>query len=207
METNKRKPHRFAELSAAAVTLFLFAGTFAQDLPKTIRGYKVHRADVAIQASPHTATSGPASLVTIGDPKLTEISLAGITFEVPARISGVPESGRVDFLDFHDFRVNGLKVDVEEYRTPFSLKKNEEIVLPKPATLFIGSGQVLNAAWKEFSGSDEDWLVTGRVFVFGRFRKFGFEFKRVVPIDISLKIGNPLTASRDSSAPAVPSSK
>ena len=207
MKTDKRKSHLFAALSAAAATLFLFAAAFAQDLPKTIRGYKVHRADVAIQASPGPESGKSFAAINVGDPKLTDVSLTGISFEVPAQIIWIPESGRVDFLTFHDFRVNGLSVDVEEYRTPFSFRKNETIELPKPATLFIGSGQVLNAAWKEFSDSNEDWLVTGRVFVFGRFRKFGFEFKRVVPIDVSLTIKNPLTAARERSKPDVPAGK
>lgn len=207
MKTNKGKTLHFSALSAAAIALVFCSAGFAQELPKSIRGYKVHRADVAVHTSPQTSPTGSNAIVTVGEPTLTDISITGISIEFPARISGVPESGRVDFLTFHDFRLNGLKVDVEEYRTSFSFKKYQEIVLPKPATLFIGSGQVLNAAWKEFSGSDEDWLVTGRVFVFGRFKKFGFEFKRVIPIDISLKIRNPLASARDSAPPAVPLSK
>jgi hypothetical protein len=36
------------------------------------------------------------------------------------------------------------------------------------------------------------WPVTGRVYVFGRFKKFLFSFKRVVPVELSLTLPNPL---------------
>ena len=36
------------------------------------------------------------------------------------------------------------------------------------------------------------WSVTGTVFVFGKFKKYGINFKRVVPIKIDLTIANPL---------------
>ena len=37
-----------------------------------------------------------------------------------------------------------------------------------------------------------EWIVTGRVFVFGKFRRYGLYHKRVVPIDLNLTIKNPL---------------
>lgn len=44
------------------------------------------------------------------------------------------------------------------------------------------------------TAAKDEWTVTGRVFVFGRFKKFGFDFKRVVPVEINLKIKNPLNS-------------
>jgi hypothetical protein len=45
---------------------------------------------------------------------------------------------------------------------------------------------------REMRDSKKEWTITGRVFVFGKFRKFGFEHKRVVPIDIHLTVANPI---------------
>jgi hypothetical protein len=67
--------------------------------------------------------------------------------------------------------------------------------MPKAATIFIPACQILNAAWNEVSGSKKEWIVTGRVFVFGKFRKLGFSFKRVVPVEVKLMINNPLRGS------------
>ena len=48
------------------------------------------------------------------------------------------------------------------------------------------------AARRELIESKKEWQVTGTVFIFGKFKKFGFGFKRVVPVKINLKIDNPL---------------
>jgi hypothetical protein len=57
----------------------------------------------------------------------------------------------------------------------------------------------LRGAVRELKDSKEEWSVTGRVFVFGKFKKFGFNFKRVVPVEINIKIKNPLRAGEVSS--------
>ncbi|MCY7377045.1 MAG: hypothetical protein LH472_13885, partial [Pyrinomonadaceae bacterium] len=109
-----------------------------------------------------------------------------------AEIDSPEQSGKIDFLTFHDFRVNGLAVDVEEYQESFEFKKNQTIALPKPVKIFVGAGQTLRGALSEWRNSKDEWTVTGRIFVFGHFKKAGFKFKRVVPIEINLKIENPL---------------
>jgi hypothetical protein len=62
---------------------------------------------------------------------------------------------------------------------------------PKPVRVSLGYGQAFRGALAEWRRSKEFWQVRGRVFVFGRFKKFGLNFKRVVPIDIDLEIRNP----------------
>jgi len=64
--------------------------------------------------------------------------------------------------------------------------------LPKPIKIFLNTGQVLRGALSELKQSKEEWTVTGRVFAFGQFKKSFLKFKRVVPIEINLKIKNPL---------------
>lgn len=176
------------------LTVLFTLPALAQELPKEIRGYKVHKTNISVKTISANAPSknGPEALVKIGDPSVAAVSLTGITLEIPAEITAFDQSGRVDFLTFHDFKVDGLAVDVEEYRSAFSFKKNELVILPKPARLFLGTGQIVKRAWKEISETKKEWTITGRVFVFGKFKKLGFSFKRVVPVDINIRIDNPL---------------
>lgn len=178
--------------------LFLFITlAAAQDLPDQIRGYKVYKAKVSVK----NQTSGTIksetkdeseAFVKVGEPELVDVSLTGVTLEMSAEIVAPAQSGTIDFLTFKDFRVNGLTVSVEEYKESFEFKKNQPIVLPKPVKIFIGAGQTLRGALMEFKDSKDEWTVTGTVFVFGRFKKSFLKFKRVVPVEVNLKIKNPL---------------
>ena len=93
---------------------------------------------------------------------------------------------------FKDFKVNGLAVEIEEYANPFEFKKNEPVRLPKPIKIFLSAKQAVKGALSELRNSQEEWMVTGTVLVFGRFKKWGFSAKRVVPVEVSVKIKNPL---------------
>lgn len=178
--------------SLSLLLLALAAGAISQDLPDKIRGYKVYADKISVSAgTPDKARHADAS-VKIGDPTLIEAGLTGIVFELPAEVIAARQSGKVDFFSFHEVKVNGISVDVEEYRHPFSFKKGESVLLPKPARISLPVTSVVEAAWQEMSDSKADWTVTGRVFVFGRFRKFGMYHKRVVPVDFEVKIKNPL---------------
>ena len=154
----------------------------------------MHRDAVTVKSaetdSPDASTD---AVLNVGDPVLTDVGLNGVSFEVTANITTARQSGTVDFLTFHDFRINGVSVNVEEYRHSFSFRKNETIKLPAPAKIFLPTTQLLHGAWREMRESKKRWTVTGRVFVFGRFRRFGFNHRRVIPIDISLTITNPLS--------------
>jgi hypothetical protein len=178
-------------ISLSLLLLVLFTtGIFAQDLPRSIRGYRVHGDKITVSTS---KTEDPTDAsVKIGDPALVEAGLTGVTFELPAEVLAAKQSGKVDFLSFTDVKVNGISVDVEEYSHKFSFKKGEAVPLPKPARIFLPATAVVQAAWREMRESKEDWIVTGRVFVFGRFRKFGMYHKRVVPVDFEIKVRNPL---------------
>ncbi len=166
----------------------------AQDLPKEIRGYKVQKAKITVvnQNEKTSIKDSPEVSVKISEPEVVDVSLTGTKFEISAEINSLKQSGTIDFLTFHDFRVNDLKVEVEEYQESFEFNKNQIIALPKPIAIFLGTGQTLRGALMEMKESKTEWTVTGRIFVFGQFKKSFLKFKRVIPVEINLKIKNPL---------------
>ncbi|HEX8638119.1 MAG TPA: hypothetical protein VF692_08660 [Pyrinomonadaceae bacterium] len=172
----------------------------AQDLPDKIRGYKVYDAIIVVGTANEEFDRKLKSeaQVKIGEPELTEVSFTGVTFELSAEIFGLQQSGTIDFLTFRDFRVNDLAVEIEDYTHSFELKKNQIVKLPKPARISLGATQALRGALRESRESKAEWQVTGRVFVFGKFKKFGFSFKRVVPVEVNIKIKNPLKQMQSS---------
>jgi hypothetical protein len=183
-------------LCAFLCALFLLSFSFggAQDLPKEIRDYKVQRAKISVVNKTESAATEDRAAVSvkIGEPELVDVSLAGITFALSAEIVSSQQSGAVDFLAFQDFRVNDLKVNVEEYKESFEFKKNQPVALPKPIKISLSAGQTLRGAAKEIRESKNLWTVTGRILVFGRFKKSFLKFKRVVPVEVNLRIRNPL---------------
>lgn len=172
--------------------------------PKEIRGYKVESAKVEIkkQKEQKNETSDAASpdadaLIQFGEATIASMTPLGITLEVPVTIAAVKQKGRVDFLAFEDMIVNGTPVTVEDYKHPFDLPTKKAFLLPKPVRLFISLPRALLGALGEWNESKEVWPVTGRVYVFGSFKKFLFKFKRVVPVELELSLSNPLLKKKD----------
>lgn len=186
---------------AAAVLVFILAASIAaaQQLPDRIRGYKVHKQIVTVRetAGPTDASSPMvASRINPEQVALKEISLTGVSFEMPIELSALPHSGRVDFITFSEMTVNGIPVTVDEFRTEFRFRKGEQVLLPSPVTIFVPTHRLVQAAWREMRDSQPMWRVRGRVFVFGRFKRYGIHHKRVVPVDIDINIDNPVIRAR-----------
>lgn len=172
--------------------------------PKEIRGYKVERAKVEIKkpkdakgqdqstGSTAAATTDADALIQFGEPRIAKMTPLGITMEVPVTVSAVKQGGHVDFLTFEDMVVNGTPVTIEDYMRPFDLPNKRAVLLPEPVQVFISTARALLGALGEWNSSKDVWPVTGRVYVFGRFKKFLFSFKRVVPVELSLTLPNPL---------------
>lgn len=182
-------------IAFAAILVFAFVHICdAQELPAKIRGYKVHNAKIEVRSAEDRKPSiaDREAVVTLGKLEVDDYGIAGITLSAGAQISPIDQSGRVEFLTFRDFRVNGIAVDIEEYVHPFAFKKGETISLPKPARIFVGTLNLARAARNELTDPKQKWSVSGTVFVFGKFKKYGMSFKRVVPIKIDLTIPNPL---------------
>jgi hypothetical protein len=163
-------------------------------LPSSIRGYKVRDAKVKIVTSTEKAAEKAANsaFVRLGEPELVDIGFYGATIEVGAEITAGEQTGRVDFLTFRDFRIGGVPVEIDEYDHPFQFKKNQVVAIPKPIRLSLSMFSVPKAVYHELTEQTDELDVTGTVFVFGKFKKMGFEFKRVVPVRIDMKIKNPL---------------
>ncbi|OLE51906.1 MAG: hypothetical protein AUG51_20625 [Acidobacteria bacterium 13_1_20CM_3_53_8] len=175
------------------------ANTSAHTYPSEIRGYKLERAKIKIRHEENArpdqqadALADQDALIEFGEPRLSSFSPLGITLEVPVKIAAVKQGGKVDFLTFEDITVNGTPVTVEDYNHPFDLPNRKPLSLPEPIKLYISTPRALTAALGEWNNSQPTWPVTGRVYVFGRFKKFIMHFKRVVPIELNLSLPNPL---------------
>ena len=173
-----------------AIALFA-SSSAAQQLPSSIRGYSVHRITEKIHSADEQSDStGPT--VTIGPPDIVSLTLTDTTIEAGAEIRGLEQEGEVDFLTFKDIVANGIPLNIEEYAHGFKLKKGEKVVLPFPVRGTVSSLVMARAAYEESTAPKDKWQVTGTVFVFGRFKKMGLTFKRVIPVPVTLTIDNPI---------------
>jgi cell division septation protein DedD len=170
--------------------------------PKEIRGYKVELAKVETKrqgAEGAAKSSGSEvdedALIQLGEPRVASLSPLGITLEIPVTVAAVKQGGRVDFLTFEDMTVNGTSVTFNEYQHPFDLPNDHPLTLPDPVSLYISTPRVMLGVLGEWSQSKDVWPVRGRTYVFGRFKKFLFKFKRVIPVELNLSFRNPLKNS------------
>lgn len=172
----------------------------ARSYPKEIRGYKVERAKVEIKKQKESKGEEASqkvsrdvdALIQFGEASIARMTPLGITLEVPVTVAAVKQKGHVDFLTFEDMVVNDIPVTVEEYNYSFDLPTDKPTLLPNPVRLFISTTRALLGALGEWKEAKEMWPVTGRVYVFGQFKKFIFKFKRVVPVELTLSLPNPL---------------
>jgi hypothetical protein len=173
--------------------------------PDKIRGYKVERTTVEMKRSKSNGanTSGKNGqvslddqsvdqLISFGKPTLARVTPLGITFEVPMVVAPVTQNGKVDFLVFEDMEINGHSVNIADYEHSFKLPNDKSLILKDPLRIYIYLPSALLAALGEWTDSQETWPVKGRVYVFGKFKKSIFNFKRCVPVELDLTMRNPL---------------
>jgi hypothetical protein len=175
------------------------APTAPRAYPREIRGYKVALAKVKIKKSSgekkgdaEESAGDSDALIQFGEARVVSTTPFGLTLEVPVTVAAVKQGGRVDFLTFEDMVVNGMPVTIEDYMHSFELPNKEAISLPQPVRLFISSPRAIVGAINDLSNPQATWPVTGRVYVFGHYKKFIFTAKRVVPVELSLTLPNPL---------------
>jgi hypothetical protein len=207
---------------AMSCVILIFVSSLAtvwpqvHNYPKEIRGYKVERTVVEIK-KPETKSSKSGNdngqtrndgadksdsaansaedvdeLIQLGKPRLARVTPLGITFEVPIVVAPVRQSGHVDFLVFEEMVVNGTSVNIDEYHRAFDLPNKQPLTLREPLRFYIYLPSAMLAALGDWSETKETWPVTGRVYVFGKFKKGLLSFKRVVPVELNLTMRNPL---------------
>lgn len=184
------------------------AGAQTRAYPDKIRGYKVERTVVEVKRSKANGANGSGKngqvslddssvdqLITFGKPTLARATPLGITFEVPMVVAPVTQSGKVDFLVFEGMEINGHSVNISEYEHSFKLPNDKSLTLKDPLRIYIYLPNALLAALGEWTDSQDTWPVTGRVYVFGKFKKSIFSFKRCVPVELDLTMRNPLRSN------------
>ena len=203
------RPRNLIRLGSVSVVMCMtVAGTcLAQSraYPDKIRGYKVERTVVEVKSAKNSTSaannntkiddSNVDQLITFGKPALARVTPLGITFEVPIVVAPVTQNGKVDFLVFEDIEINGRSVDISEYNHSFSLPSSAPLTLKNPLRIYIYLPGAMLAAIGEWTDSKETWPVTGRVYVFGKFKKSLFSFKRCVPVELDLTMRNPLRSN------------
>ena len=179
----------------ASLLYALASVSHAQKLPDNIRGYKAE--NVPLKLSNTIPTGNKFSdefdlYIQLTKPKISMRGLLSASVDVGADMVSTKQSGEIDFVSFHDVRVNGITMEIDEYAGPMVFKKGVRSLLPKPVTAKLNFVGAAKGAFKELTDSRDQWRVTGTAFVFGKFKKFGFSFKRVVPIKIDMLVKNPL---------------
>jgi hypothetical protein len=174
--------------------LFCAAGScFSQKTatPGNIGGYKVFNANVLINAVQDTVPPGVEenfdSLVKVGPPQNFGIALSGASFELPLSMKIFKTGGRVDRITFDGIKIEGIKIQIEDFAEPFKFSRGVETSLPRPLKVRLVLGDNVKALSKLNPAKDK-FHVTGRTLDFGTFKKFGMKFKRVIPVDLSLDV-------------------
>jgi hypothetical protein len=115
---------------------------------------------------------------------------------VPIIVAPVTQKGHVDFLVFEDMIINGRSVEISDYDRSFDLPNKDALTLKDPLRIYIYLPNALLAAIGEWTDSKDAWPVTGRVYVFGKFKKsilgISTSFKRCVPVELNLTMRNPV---------------
>jgi hypothetical protein len=155
--------------------------------PKAVRGYKVERAAVIAKKE-----TNPDSLVRFGEPAVTGVTPLSLKLEIPLIIAPITQKGRVEVLMFEDMVVNGTPIEIEDYVREFNLPNKKEVVLREPLRFSVNLPNVMLAGIGELTSSKETWLITGRVYVLGHYKKYMLNFKRAVPVEINFTMKNPL---------------
>ncbi len=167
--------------------------------PREIRGYKVERAQPKIKRAGNEGATGASSpgantndLLQLGEPRVASVTPFELTIEVSVTIAPVEQRGQVDFLLFEDVRVAETPVTVDDYNHSFKMPNERALTLPHPAIIRISTPRLALGAVNQITGAQDELPVTGRLWVCGRFKKFLATFKRAVPVEIDLRIANPL---------------
>lgn len=181
----------------------------ARPMPKEVRGYKIHRAQVEMKnpsgsekkkdkksekekSNKDEYDETEPILIRLGEAELVGVTPLGVTLDVPVILAPVKHQGDVDMLVFEDMKVNDTPVTLDDYVHPFKLPNKEPLTLAPSVRIFVSTPQAVLRTIDDIFNSKEVWPVTGRIYVCGHFKKFMFTFKRAVPVELQTSIKNPL---------------
>ena len=183
-------------------------GSVTRPLPKEVRGYKVHRAQVELKKTSESKKADKNAekrkpekdeydeteplLVRLGEPQLVSVTPLGVTLDVPVILAAVKQQGDVDRLVFEDMMVNDTAVTIDDHVHSFKLPNQEPLTLTPSVRIFVSTPQAVLRTIDEVLNSKEVWPVTGRIYVCGHFKKYLLKFKRAVPVELQTEITNPL---------------
>ena len=193
----------------SGLVAFAQQGNDNSPLPKKVRGYKVHSAEVEMKKPESSKKKLDKKaekekferdeydeteplLVRLGDPELVGVTPLGVTFDVPVILAPVKHEGDVDLLVFEDMMVNETPVTIDDYVHPFKLPNKEPLTLTPSVRIFVSTPQAVLRTIDDVFNSKEVWPVTGRIYVCGHFKKFLFTFERAVPVELQTSVKNPL---------------
>jgi len=162
--------------------------------PKEIRGYKVERAAVELRETKqkNAQQNTTPQLITFGSPRVAAITPLGITLEIPVVVAPVKQKGHVDFLVFEKMKVNDTSVEIDEYHRAFDLPNKKPLTLKEPLRFYVYLPNAIMVAIDDLTNTAKEWPITGIVYVFGKFNRSVFRFKRVIPVEINMTTPNPL---------------
>jgi len=162
--------------------------------PKEIRGYKVERAAVELRETKqkNAQQNTTPQPITFGSPRVAAITPLGITLEIPVVVAPVKQKGHVDFLVFEKMKVKDTSVEIDEYHRAFDLPNKKPLTLKEPLRFYVYLPNAIMVAIDDLTNTAKEWPITGIVYVFGKFNRSVFRFKRVIPVEINMTTPNPL---------------
>ena len=148
---------------------------------------------VAVKAPDEPRPAGKYDLLVTIDPlRAVMIGITGAKAQVTGEIESLRHEGQIDLLIFRDLTVNGSPVQVADHKENFRLEKGRPYRLRRPLEVTTGPLTTIKAAVSDSLRKAPRLQINGTVLVFGRFKRFGFTHKRVIPVKIALSIENTL---------------
>ena len=172
--------------------LVLTAVVCPQKLPDKILGYKVQAVKSLVTTAPLEPAADADIMIRVVDMTVSHIGLLGATVNIQADILAKSASGKIERIMFRDLTINGVAVDVDDVIDDFEFEKGTQYSVDRSVHVGLSPVNAVRAGFSQLMDGRTHWDIAGTMFVFCRVKKFGFTFKRAIPIKFSLKVKNPL---------------
>ena len=183
---------KLAFMNCGILCALLVSGCQAQEFPSKILGYKVQKASALVTTEDLDPTSNADIQIGLREMSVSHVGMLGATVNINADMLSKIASGKVDRLMFRDLTVNGVAIDVDDVTDEFSFQNEKTYRLEKSLHAHLSPANAIKAGFSQITDGSDQWSVAGTMFVFCKVKKFGFTFKRVVPIKLDFRVKNPL---------------